>query len=228
MNRMKFTKLDFRLEAKPGAPAADLYIFDDIGEYEDWDGNLHGFGPKGLVEQLAAIDAPELNVHINSFGGDAYSGIAVMNLLKNCGKKVTTIVEGIAASAASTIAMAGEKVIMRPTSQLMVHNAWTFAIGNAKELRKVADDLDKFMESDNQAFLKKAGDKLTPEKFEELLDNETYLTAREAYDLGLCDEITGEDLDEDEEEADLDPDPVDPQDEDENKPKNEIKPFWFF
>jgi len=222
---MKLKTIGFRMEAKPEAQAAELYIFDDIGESEDWDGVLHGFGPKGLVEQLNAITAPAINVHINSLGGYVYDGIAVKNLLQNCGKTINVIVEGIAASAASVIAMAGDTITMRPEAQLMLHNCWTFAIGNSAELRKVADDMDALMAGMRKAYLAKAAGKLSEEKLIELLDAETYLSAQESYKLGLCDAITGEDPDENEDtNGSVD---ADPRDKTETKPKANANPFWF-
>ena len=101
------------------------------------------------------------------------------------------IIDGLAASVASVIAMAGDTVKMYPTSQMMIHNCWTYCQGNANELRKIADQMDGIMESSKIAYLSKAKDKLPKETLDELLDEETYLTAQMCYDYGLCDEIIG-------------------------------------
>ena len=187
----KIRNLGFRLEARQDSPfEADLMIYDDIGEYEDWiSGKLKGYGPKKLTEDLAQCTASVINVHINSMGGNIFDGISVLNILKGCGKEISVYIEGVAASAASMIAMAGKSVKMYQTSQMMVHNCWTYAIGNSKELRKTADDMDKIMEGAKLSYLSKAGGKLTAEKLDELLEAESYLTAAECLELGLCDEI---------------------------------------
>jgi ATP-dependent Clp protease protease subunit len=109
---------------------------------------------------------------------------------KKCTKNV--YIDGLAASIASVIAMAGDKIIMPSNAMMMIHNAWTYAIGNSKDLRKLADDLDKVNASIRQAYLDKAGDKLDEETLINLMDNETWLTAQECFNYGLCD-VVGED-----------------------------------
>lgn len=241
---MRYKTIGFRMEAKPEQDSADLYIFDEIGEREDWFGTTHGFGPKGLMEQLDQIEQSEISVHINSKGGDAYDGIAVMNLLKNSGKKVTTIIEGIAASAASLIAMAGQKVIMRPSSQLMIHNCWAFTMGNAVELRKTADDMEKLDQGMRNVFIERSGGKLSAAKADELFAAESYLNADESMAYGLCDEITGKEQSDDpvpaeasirpEIKAEIPSAPEDKADEDTSEENGEQAetdselPFWFF
>lgn len=93
--------------------------------------------------------------------------------------------------------MAGDKVIMPKSSMLMIHNAWTCAAGNAKELRKVADDLDKMSETISQAYLEKSDGKITPEELKEKLDAETYMSAEECMKYGLCDSFGDEESAED-------------------------------
>ena len=115
-----------------------------------------------------------------------------MNMLKRkkCTKNV--YIDGLAASIASVIAMAGDRIIMPSNSMMMIHNAWTYAAGNSNEFRKLADDLDKVNASIRQTYLDKAGDKLDEETLITLMDNETWLTAQECYNYGLCD-VVGED-----------------------------------
>lgn len=174
------------------ATEADLDIFDDIDGRKDWwTGEEIGIGPKAIRDFLQKNpDVDTINVNINSNGGDVFDGMAIRNLLADSGKTVNVKVVGIAASIASVIATAGDTVTMHNTSQMMVHNCWTSIYGaNAKELRKLADDMDKIMESSKVAYLDKAGGKLTAEKLDELLDAETYLTAEECKEYGLCDVI---------------------------------------
>lgn len=190
---MKMRIMGMKMQINPKMSSeATLDIFDDIGEYESWwYDEIKGIGPKMVSNFLADHQEIEtINVRINSNGGDVFDGISVLNILKSSGKTINIEVIGIAASIASVIAMAG-RVKMHPTSQMMIHNCWTWGCGNAKEFRKLADDMDKIMESSKIAYLDKAGEKLTEEKLQELLDGETYLTAQECYEYGLCDEIIG-------------------------------------
>ena len=131
----------------------------------------------------------QINLHLNSPGGSVFEGTAIYNMLKQNNAKVNVYVDGLAASIASVIAMSGDTIFMPSNSMLMIHNAWTIAMGNADELRKQADDLEKISGVGNIAYLEKAGDKLDESTLKELLDNETWLTAQEAVDYGLADEI---------------------------------------
>jgi enoyl-CoA hydratase/carnithine racemase len=110
-------------------------------------------------------------------------------MLKRHKAKINVHVDALAASIASVIAMAGDTIFMPKNSMLMVHNAWTFAWGNAAELRKTADDLDRISNSSKQSYLQKSNGKITDEKLQELLDAETWLSADEALEYGLCDVV---------------------------------------
>lgn len=132
-------------------------------------------------------DAKEITVYINSLGGAVMEGIAIYNQLKRHPAHVTVQIDGFACSIASVIAMAGDKVIMPKNTVMMVHNAWTIAVGNSRELHKAADDLEVINQASRQAYLDKAGDKLSEEKLTELLDGETYLTAEQCMEYGLID-----------------------------------------
>ena len=98
-------------------------------------------------------------------------------------------VDALAASIASVIIMSADKIVMYENSMLMIHNPWTFAIGNAVELRKQADDLDRIGESAILSYLSKAGDKIEDGQLREMLDAETWLSADEALEYGLCDVV---------------------------------------
>ncbi|MEV7211455.1 head maturation protease, ClpP-related, partial [Streptomyces sp. NPDC093554] len=128
-------------------------------------------------------------LHVNSPGGSVFEGIAIYNMLKRHKAKVNVYVDALAASIASVIAMAGDTIYMPKNSMLMIHNPWTWTEGNATELRKAADDLDRIGNSSKQTYLQKAGEKLTDEKLQEMLDAETWLSADEAYEYGLCDVV---------------------------------------
>lgn len=154
-------------------------------EYEDTDVSASGF--RDALKQLG--DIKELNLHINSPGGSVFQGIAIYNMLKESEAKVNVYVDGVAASIASVIAMAGDSIFMPSNSMMMIHNPYTYAVGNANELRKTADFLDKLTDASKQAYLDKAGNKLTSDKIQQIMDDETWLSAQEAVDLGLADEV---------------------------------------
>lgn len=154
-------------------------------EFEDTDVSASGF--RDALKQLGNIK--ELNLHINSPGGSVFQGIAIYNMLKESKAKVNVYVDGVAASIASVIAMAGDSIFMPSNSMMMIHNPYTYTVGNASELRKVADFMDKLTDASKQAYLDKAGDKLTSDKIQQIMDDETWLSAQEAVDLGLADEV---------------------------------------
>lgn len=170
--------------------SADLYLYIEIAS---WGGGYAAHSAQSFKNELDALgEISELNIYINSPGGDVFEGNTIMNMLKRkkCTKNV--YIDGLAASIASVIAMAGDKVIMPSNSMIMIHNAWTYCAGNSQELRKLADDLDKVNTSIRQAYLDKAGEKLDEETVIKLMDAETWLTAQECYDYGLCDVIGDE------------------------------------
>lgn len=134
-------------------------------------------------------DVKVINLHINSMGGYVTEGNEIYTLLKRHTATVNVFIDAFAASMASGIAMAGDQITMSPNALMMIHNPLTGAYGNSKELRKVADDLDVMGEAFRQMYLLKAGDKLEESKLIEMLDAETYLTAEQAKELGLCDVI---------------------------------------
>lgn len=117
--------------------SAELWLYGVVGGY--W----WGFNDKTVADQLRGLDVDNITVRINSPGGDSIQGIAIGNLLRNHKATVTVVVDGIAASAASIIAIAADEVVMSPGSQMMIHDPWFFTMGNAKELRQDADFLDK-------------------------------------------------------------------------------------
>ena len=154
-------------------------------EYYDTDTSAAGF--RDALKDLG--DVKTINLHINSPGGSVFEGIAIYNMLKQNKAHVNVYVDGLAASIASVIAMSGDAIFMPSNSMLMIHNPWTMAVGNASELRKQADDLDKITESSIQTYLNQAGDKLDEETLRQLMDDETWLTAKEAVDYGLATEV---------------------------------------
>lgn len=124
-----------------------------------------------------------------------FEGTAIYNQLKRHPARKTVYVDGFACSIASVIAMAGDEVVMPRNALMMVHNMWMSVCGNAAELRKAADDLDKINEAGRAAYLQKAGDKLTAEAITQLEDGETWLTAEECIRYGLADRYAEQDAD---------------------------------
>lgn len=222
---MKMTKMQMKINPDPKMDSsAVLDIFDIVEEYTDWDGEVVGFGPTAITTFLQEHPGvTEITVRINSQGGSVFDGVSVCNLLSSSGAKIVAEVIGLAGSIASVIACSADTVRMYPSSMMMVHNCWTWARGNANDLRKLADDMDKIMESSKAIYLAKAGDKLTTDKLQELLDGETYLTAAECKVYGFCDEIIGE------EPEDLPPlgDEPTPSEKVDFEP-NQAKKTWFF
>lgn len=169
----------YRIESKAGEPAA-LYIFDEINP-------MWGIGAQEVVDQLKLIDAAQIDVHINSPGGQVFDGIAIMNALRNHKASITVKVDGLAASIASVIAMAGDTIVMSLGSQMMVHNPSGFAMGDAKTMRELADTLDKSRASIASIYADRAGG--TADAWGTAMDAETWYTAQEAVAAGLADKV---------------------------------------
>lgn len=172
----------------------DIYIYDDVkaDSFSWWSDEKikSDTSAKTIADTLAEnATAEKINLYINSYGGDVKEGLAIYNQLKRHPAKVTAYIDGFACSIASVIAMSADEVIMGNNALMMIHHAWMYAVGNAAELRKAADDLDIIDAASNSSYLAKAGDKLTEEKLNELLDAETWLNADDCIKYGLADRI---------------------------------------
>ena len=162
--------------------AADLYIFGDICGWAFTElGEQSGVT---IVEQLKAVNSDHINVHINSYGGDVAEGLAIYNVLRNHAAHITTICDGFACSAASVVFMAGDDRIMSPASLLMIHNAWTAAVGNADELRKAADDIETITQASVAAYMEHAT--IPEEEVKKLMDAETWILPADAVEMGFA------------------------------------------
>lgn len=168
--------------------SGDIFIYGEITKYA-WEelGEHSAQTFKNELDELG--DVENINLYVNSPGGSVFEGITIHNMLKRHDAKITAYVDALAASIASVIIMSADEIRMPSNSMLMIHNPWTFAIGNAIELRKQADDLDRIAESAVQTYLAKTGDKLEESKLKEMLDAETWLSADEAFEYGLCDVV---------------------------------------
>ncbi|MBX8938481.1 head maturation protease, ClpP-related [Enterococcus gilvus] len=166
---------------------ADIYIFGEIVSYKWDDADTTAASFQKDLKELGEVN--QINLHINSPGGSVFEGIAIGNMLKQHKAHVTAHVDALAASIASVIVASCDEVIMPENSMLMIHNPMMGIFGNAIELRKAAESLDKIAEPSVTTYLAKAGDKLTEEKIKQIMDEETWLSASEAYEYGLCDVI---------------------------------------
>ena len=164
-----------------GTAVAEIRIYDEIGFW--------GTDAKTFVSKLdeAAASAAEVVVAINSPGGDVFDAFAIYNALRRYAGRVTARIDGVAASAASLVAMAGDRIVMPENAMLMIHNPWTVALGTASDLRATADSMDKARDGILAAYRNKSGK--TDEELTAMLDAETWMTAAEAKEAGFADEI---------------------------------------
>ncbi len=159
----------------------EILIYDDIGE--SW--FSEGVTAKGVKSQLDDMNG-DITVRINSGGGDVFEGFAIYELLKDYDGDVTVKVDGLAASAASVIAMAGNNVFMGETALLMIHDPYTFAIGNSAELTKTAELLDIIKGSIITAYKNRIDS--SHEQISSWMKDETWFTAQDAISNGFADE----------------------------------------
>ena len=129
-----------------------------------------------------------MNIHINCVGGDVFDGMAIYNIIKKRTAETTVYIEGIAASMGSVIALAADNVVMAENSLFMIHNAWGGAMGESKELKKTANLLEKISNEIADIYIKKT--KLPYDRVKEMMDEETWLNADEALELGFIDSIS--------------------------------------
>lgn len=161
-------------------PAAEVSIYDEIGYW--------GVTAKDFIDAIKPYKGKALDVAINSPGGDVWAGIAIYNALRAHGGTVTTRAMGVAASAASIVMMAGDKREMPANAMIMVHNPWSFAAGNADELRETADVLDKIGDSLASIYVARTGK--PDEEIRAMLATDTWLSADESLALGFVDNVT--------------------------------------
>ena len=166
----------FRAQAR----GAEIVIYDEIGAF--------GIPAKAFLDELKALGpVAELTVRINSPGGSVFDGVAIYNALKRHDAATTVWIDGIAASIASMIAMAGDEVVMPENAMLMLHDPSALVLGTATAMRSMADALDKMKAGMVAAYRGKSGQ--TDAEIEALMRNETWLSAREAVALGLADRV---------------------------------------
>ena len=169
----------YNIQNKAGE-TADIYIFDEIGTY--------GVTAQDFISEIKGLKDMPINLRINSLGGDVFDGMAMYNVIKRREAKTTVYIEGIAASIATIIALGADEVIMAENSLFMIHNAWGGTSGEAKDMRKTAETLDKITSELTDIYVKKTG--LSYDALAEMMDEESWLNAQEAFDLGFIDTIS--------------------------------------
>lgn len=171
----------YRIENSAEDPdSTDIYVYESIGGF-------FGMWAEDFIRDLKGVSSPRINLRLNSPGGSVFDGIAIANALRSHPANVTVYVDSLAASIASVIALAGDRVIMMPQSQFMVHNASGVAYGDAEEMAKMADLLEKQSLNIAQAYAQHTGRPLA--EWQEYMAAETWFTAEEAVEVGLADEV---------------------------------------
>ena len=184
-------KSDFpgiRMAVSDDGVSADIYIYDLIGESSLF---LDQFSAKDLrmaIENAGNIE--ELNVHYNSFGGNPLQGIAMYNVLKNSGKKINSIIDGIAASAATMPVMAGDVIEMKTGSLMFIHMPSMFSSGTVEDMKKSIEQLEATTEAAIDVYESKSGKSRV--SISKMMKDETWLSATEAKNEGFADVVSGD------------------------------------
>ena len=167
---------------------AEIIIYDEIGK--SWWGE-DTVSAKSFLDELQGLgEVDQIDLRINSPGGDVFDGVAIHNAIKNHKANVTAYVDGIAASAASFIAMAANKIVMPANSFMLIHGASGFSFGNADDMRATAADLDRIDKSLTATYAARSGS--TTAKVKALMKEDRLMDASEAKELGFADEVTKE------------------------------------
>lgn len=165
---------------------ADIWIYEEIGS--GWFG---GISAKQFADELKALGKiSHINLRINSPGGDVFDGIAIYNILKQNSAKVTAHIDGLAASIASIIAMAGDEIRMAANASLMIHKAWGMVIGNATDMASMASTLIKLDGQIAGTYAKRTGKPF--DEINQMMSDETWMNSAEALDYGFVDQVTEE------------------------------------
>lgn len=170
----------YTIKAASDASSANISIYEEIGGW--------GITAQQFSEDLKALgDISHINLHIHSPGGDVFDGIAIYNLLNKHPAKVTVHIDGLAASMASVIAMAGDRIVMPENALMMIHKPWGISGGNANDMRDYAELLDKVESVLIPAYARKTGK--SAEVLGAMLESETWMDGRECVAQGFADEL---------------------------------------
>jgi len=179
------TPVQAAVTPKSDGTSATLRLYDVI---DSWGGQF-GISAKEVAEALDNLgsDVTTITLLVNSPGGESSEGIAILNLLRQHPAQVQVVVEGLAASAASFIAMAGDEIVMAPNSQMMVHDAWGLTVGNAADMQAMTDLLNKISDNIASIYQSRAGGTL--DEWRTVMQAETWYSATEAVTAGLADRV---------------------------------------
>lgn len=173
-------------EIKNKGKEAEVWIYEEIGE--GWFG---GLSAKKFADDLKAMGKLDrITVRLNSPGGDVFDGVAIYNILKNNPARVVVNIDGLAASIASIIAMAGDEINMAGNAFMMIHRAWGITVGNSQDMAEMSETLEKLDGTLAGTYTKRTG--LGWDKVSELMAAETWMNAQEALDYGFVDMVTEE------------------------------------
>lgn len=184
----------YRIAAKAEADATDVWIFDEIGYF--------GVTASDFIDEIKGIESPRINLMVASPGGDVFDGIAIYNALRTHDARINVRVDSLAASIASVIVQAGDTRSMVSGSQMMIHKAWTLAIGSADDLRTTAEVLDVQDEIISEIYAERSGGDAAD--FLALMADEKWMKAAEAVELGLADQVITPDVQDEDQETDDD------------------------
>lgn len=178
----------FTVNAENPEATPEVLIYDMIGA-DFWG---EGINPKAFKKEIDAVAAKHdsLTLRINSPGGFVHDGFAIYNALTQSGLRITTYVDGLAASAAAFIAMAGDEILIPPSAEIMIHDAWGFIMGTAEDMSKEATHLQSLTKMIADIFVKKTGN--TIEVVADLMKSETWMDGEKAVSLGFATELLAE------------------------------------
>lgn len=170
----------YSIENKADGNPVEISIYDEIGDY--------GTSAKNFIEEVKNVSDRDITLRINSVGGSVFDGLAIYNTLRSHRGYVNIKIEGLAASISTVIAMAGDNIEMSENGFFMIHNPFGQSAGEATDMRKTADLLDKIKSEIIEIYSKKSN--LSVEALSEMMDKETWLSSQEAVEFGFVNDIT--------------------------------------
>lgn len=171
----------YRIQNNASSGTATIYVYDEIGYW--------GVTASEFVAELAQLNVASIDVHLNSPGGEIFDGMAIYEALRAHPAQVTTYIDSLAASIASVIAMAGDRIVIAPYGEMMIHDGSGLCIGNAADMLEMAELLDRQSNKIASVYADRAGG--TVEEWRTLMTAETWFSAAEAVAAGLADEVSG-------------------------------------
>lgn len=169
----------YKITNSIGASSATIYIYDEIGYW--------GVTASDFVAELSQLNVATIDVHLNSPGGEIFDGMAIYEALRAHPAQVTTYIDSLAASIASVIAMAGDRIVIAPYGEMMIHDGSGLCIGNAADMLEMAELLDRQSNKIASVYADRAGG--TVEEWRTRMTAETWFAAAEAVEAGLADEV---------------------------------------